>query len=280
MSEQQTQADAAVPIPASSPGAIAMTEQLQVAIDHAYAVFAPYASRFTAHVCMCNSCFTEADRDRLLKLPLRLIDGGLLDQYSWSAHGEDDDGLRSDDLRYLLPRYFELFALNDPKLHNSPECNLMQLGRTPYRLVWPAAEVVAIDRYFDVLLTACLANGTVDGGWKEMTGSRYRCALRTEEVIAMLIRAGADVGRLLETWYAAPDPGAALHMAHFRFALVNYGDEARLANPHLETDHVEQARAFGAFVTNADATRRIEKAFFQTTDPAAQQLLSDALHIA
>ncbi len=280
MAEQQVLADDTKATPAISPGAIAMTEQLRAAIDRAYAVFAPYASRFSARVCMCNVCFSGSDRDRLLKLPLRQIDGGLLDQYSWSAHGHDEDGPHSDDLRYLLPRYFELFALNDPKLHDAPECNLMQLGRTPYRSVWPAAEVVAIDHYFDALLIACLANQAVDGGWKGTGGSVYRCALRIDDVIAMLICAGADIMRLLRTWDMVPDPAAALHMAHLRFDLINHGDEARIANPHLERDHVAEAQAVGAFVTSTIATSRIEKAFFLTTDPAAQQLLSDALFLA
>lgn len=111
--------------------AIAMTPPLKAAIDQAYAVFAAYSKRFTAHVCTCPCCFIEADRARLLATPLRAIDGYLLDQYSWSAHGHDDDGPCSDDLRYLLPRYFELFACNDPALHDAPECNLIQLGGTP-----------------------------------------------------------------------------------------------------------------------------------------------------
>ena len=262
------------------PGDVAMTGPLQAAIDHAYVVFAPYAKRFTALVCQCNSCFSGEDRDLLLKLPLRKIDGPLLDQYSWSAHGQDDDGPRSDDLRYLLPRYFELFAQNDPKLHHTPECNLMQLGRTPYRSVWTHAEVEAIDRYFDALLTACLANEAVEGGWNGPAGSRYRCALKSDDVIAMLICAGADVARLLEIWRAAPDPAASLHMAHCRFDLSADSNGMRFDNPHLETNHREQARAFGAFVTSAEATNRIEQAFFLITDADAQQLLSDALFLA
>jgi hypothetical protein len=261
-------------------GAIVITERLQAAIDHAYVVFAPYAQRFTAHVCQCNSCFSVADRALLLKLPLREIDGPLLDQYSWSAHGEDDDGPRSDDLRYLMPRYFELFALNDPKLHDAPECNLMQLGRTAYRSVWPSAEVEAIDRYFDALLTACLANEAVEGGWSGYGGAGFRCALKSDAVVAMLICAGADVARLVEIWRAAPDPAASLHMAHCRFDLSTDDSSVWLANPHLERSYIEQARALGGFVTSAEATNRIEQAFFLTADPKAQQLLSEALFLA
>jgi hypothetical protein len=261
------------------PGDIALTAELEAAIAHAYEVFAPYGERFTAQVCRCASCFSEADRDRLLALPLRRIDGYLLDQYSWSAHGHDDDGPLSDDLRYLLPRYFELFALNDASLHNTPECNLTQLGHTGYRSTWPVAEVAAIDRYFDALLSACLTNDAVEGGWPGFSGSGYRCALQFDEVLVMLIRAGADVARLLAIWDAASGPAAALHIANQRFQLVTDGKGTRLHNEHLESDGRAAALLVGAFVTSPRATQRIEAAFFQTTDPAAQSLLSDALFL-
>jgi hypothetical protein len=266
--------------PSGKPGDIALTEELQTAIAHAYGVFAPYGARFTAQVCRCPVCFAEADRDRLLKLPPRQIDGYLLDQYSWSAHGHDNDGPLSDDLRYLLPRYFEMFALNDPALHNAPACNLTQLGRTAYRATWPRAEVAAIDGYFDTLLAACLANDAVEGGWKAASGSRYRCALRLNDVLGMLVRAGADVARLLAIWEAAPDPAAALHIANQRFMLVTDSRGTRLYNEQLEPDFVDAVLAIGAFVTSAKATSRIEAAFFQATDPAAQSLLSDALFLS
>jgi hypothetical protein len=262
------------------PGDIAMTEALRTAIASAYDVFTRYGERFTAQVCQCPCCFIEADRERLLKLPLREIDGYLLDQYSWPAHGHDDDGPLSDDLRYLLPRYFELFAMSDPKLHNSPECNLKQLGCTAWRKVWPATEIAAIDRYFDALLQACLATSDIEGGWSGRGGSGYHCALQIDDVVAMSIRAGGDVPRLLQIWDAAPDPAAALHLADLRFSLQTDERGTRLSNPHLDPDFVEAALAVGAFVTSPRSTSRIEAAFFNTTDPGAQSLLSDALFLA
>jgi hypothetical protein len=277
MTEYQNIVPAPSETPSGKPGDITLTEQLQSSIAHAYEVFAPYGARFTAQVCRCPVCFAEADRDRILKLPVRQIDGYLLDQYSWSAHGHDDDGPLSDDLRYLLPRYFELFALNDAALHNAPECNLTQLGRTAYRSVWPSAEVEAIDRYFNALLAACLANAAMEGGWAEYSGSRYRCALRLNDVLGMLVRAGADVARLLAIWDAAPDPAAALHIANQRFMLVTDDRGTRLHNEHLDPDFVDAAVAVGTFVASARSTERIEAAFFQTMDPAAQRLMSDAL---
>jgi hypothetical protein len=256
-----------------------MTQELEVAIAYAYDVFSPYSERFSATVCCCPSCFLEADRERLLKTPLREIDGHLLDQYSWSAHGQDDDGPRSDDLRYLLPRYFELIALNDPKLQNSSPSNLTQLGRTPWRTVWSAAEVAAIDGYFDALMRACLANGNVVDGWSGRSGSGYRCALQLDNILVMLVCAGADVARLLQVWDSAPDPAAALHIADFRFSLQTDERGTRFSDNYLEPDFEEAALAIGAFVCSPKATSRIEAAFFQTTDPGAQRLLSDSLFL-
>jgi hypothetical protein len=262
------------------PRDIEITEALRNAIANAYDVFARYSERFTAHVCQCPSCFIEADRARLLKLPLREIDGYLLEQYSWSAHGHDDDGPFSDDLRYLLPRYFELFATNDPKLHDAPECNLTQLGYTAWRTVWPTTEIAAIDRYFDALLQACLSNSAIEDGWSGRGGSGYHCALQIDDVVVMLIRAGGDVTRMLQAWDTAPDPAAALHLADLRFSLKTDERGTRLSNPHLDREGIDAALAVGAFVGSAESTARIEAAFFKTADPGAQSLLSDALFLA
>ncbi len=263
-----------------NPSDITMTETLRAAIAQAYEVFARYGERFTAQVCLCPCCFFEEDRERLLKLPLREIDGYLLEQYSWSAHGHDDDGPLSDDLRYLLPRYFELFAKNDPNLHDAPACNLTQLGRTAWRKIWPVAEVAAIETYFDALLQACLANSSIEGGWGGRGGSGYRCALQLEEVIVMMLLAGADVERLLAIWDAAPDPAAALHLADLRFSLRTDARGTWLGNAHLDREPIDAALAVGAFLGSQRATARIETAFFKTADPGAQHLLSDALFIS
>jgi hypothetical protein len=276
MDESVSNASDPVMTPLVKPGDIAMSNALRTAIANAYDVFAPYAERFTAQVCQCPCCFIEADRERLLKLPLREVDGYLLDQYSWSAHGHDDNGPLSADLRYLLPRYFELFALNDPKLHEAPECNLTQLGRTPWRTVWASAEVATIDSYFDALLQACLANCAIEGGWSGRGGSGYHCALQLGDVIVMLIRAGGDVARMLAILDSAPDLSAAMHLADMRFCIQTDARGTRLSNPHLDPEWIEAALAVGAFVASARSTARIEAAFFLTADPAAQSLLSDA----
>jgi hypothetical protein len=278
--ERDTTASDPPLVPSGKPGDIAMTEALRTSITNAYDVFGRYSERFTAQVCQCPCCFIEADRDRLLKLPLREIDGYLLEQYSWSAHGHDDDGPLSDDLRYLLPRYFELFAKNDPNLHDATECNLIQLGDTAWRAVWPATEIAAIDRYFDALFQAFLANSDIEGGWSGRGGSGYHCALQIDDVVVMLIRAGGDVTRLLRIWDAAPDPAAALHLANLRFSLQTDERGTRLSNHHLGPELVEAALAVGTFVTSPLSTSRIETAFFNTTDPAAQNQLSDALFLA
>jgi hypothetical protein len=261
-------------------GSVVNSGELQAAIVKAYDIFAPYRDRFTATVCTCPACFIEADRERLLATPLQEIDGFLLDQYSWSAHDHDDDGPRSDDLRYLLPRYFELIAQNDRRLHNALECTLMQLGRTPYRTAWKAPEVEAIDRYFDALLAACLANDLVEGGWAKYSGSGFRCVARLDEVLGMMICAGADVARLLTVWDAAQEPAAALHIANLRFSLATDERGTRLHSFHLDPEHAEAALAVGAYLSSPQATARIEATFFRTTDPDAQTLMSDALFLA
>ena len=123
-------------------------------------------------------------------------------------------------------------------------------------------EVAAIDSYFDALLMACLANTAVEAGWPGYSTSGFRCALSVDDVLGMMIRAGADVQRLLAVWEAAPDHGAALHIANLRFTLATDGRGTRLHNHHLESDFAEAALAVGAFLSSPTSTARIEAAFF------------------
>ncbi len=149
----------------------------------------------------------------------------------------------------------------------------------PYRTAWPTQEVAAIDSFNEALLRACLANGGVEGGWSMRGGAGYHCSLRIDGVITMLMRAGWDAARILDVWNTAPDPSAALHLAELRFRLQTDARGTRLDNPHLAGEYAQAAYAIGAFATSARATLRIEAAFFETEDPAAQTLLSDALFL-
>jgi hypothetical protein len=266
-----------------SASAIPMTDGLQMAIAAAYELFAHYRYRFRATVCHCDVCVSDENHEKLLKTPLRQIDGALLNEYSWSAHGVDAEhekasGPISDDLRYLLPRYFELIATNDLATHDTLEHCLSRLGQTPYRQHWPKAEVEAIDGFFDALLRACLSNTAIGPLMGGLNPPAYSCALAIEDYLIMMVIAGGDLARLLNVWDQSPGHPAALHMASMRRNVTYDGAIPHIHSPFLESkEYKKAAEAIGVFLMRPVVTGQIERAFFATHDPHEQQLLSGAL---
>jgi hypothetical protein len=83
------------------------------AVARSYDVFGKYAPGDKLVACYCNVCMAPETEALLRTTPLREISSKLLAEYTNSAHGYEQ-GQIANDLRYLLPRYFELLALNDP----------------------------------------------------------------------------------------------------------------------------------------------------------------------
>jgi hypothetical protein len=86
-----------------------------------------------------------------LKTPLREIPTDVLAEYTNSAHGWDD-GPVAREMRYFLPRYFELLARNDPPDMMGIDICLRRLGYAGWRGKWPDAEAGVVDRFFDDFL--------------------------------------------------------------------------------------------------------------------------------
>ena len=90
-----------------------MHPELHAVVEDAYEVFGEYRVRHLLSVCHCNSCMSVEHERELLKTPLREVPAGLLAEYTGSAHSWDD-GPVACEMRYFLPRYFDLIAQNDP----------------------------------------------------------------------------------------------------------------------------------------------------------------------
>jgi hypothetical protein len=86
-----------------------MAPELQRAIDDAYRVFARYDLGGGIEVCHCPVCVAPEFERALNTTPLRDMSRELLAEYTASAHGWGSDKT-ANDLRYLLPRYFDLIA--------------------------------------------------------------------------------------------------------------------------------------------------------------------------
>ena len=242
---------------------------LHAVIEEAYWVFSGYRPQKTLNVCHCDVCIDAESERALLATPLRQISSKLLSRYTDAVSAGTDD-VRFDELRYFLPRYLELIAANDPPDDMGYNICLRRLQEAIWRTAWPAEQVAVIERFFDAYLASSLTNVELcqwPAGW----------ALRFPlgDVLTMIATAGGDIERVLRIWEAAPDPGAALHMAALRSDLTG-GPEWRLNDAHLSPDFRAAARAIGAFLTREDVDARLETVFFSLEDERHQKIVSDA----
>jgi hypothetical protein len=247
-----------------------MTPELADIIQEAYRVFAPYRPHETLTVCHCNSCMRVEEERLLLRTPLRKIPANLLAEYTNSAH-DWNDGPVAREMRYFLPRYFELIAANDPPDTMGIDICLRRLGRSGWREKWPVAEEHLIDRIFDAIVAASICRIDLvrwPAGW--------RLDFDLADVLTMIVTAGGDIERVLAVWDAAGDPQAAIHMAALRADVLSTAARTCLHSTYLD-HHQAAADAIGAFLMRPEVDRRLEAAFFTVADERLQKLLSDAM---
>ena len=248
-----------------------MSADLHAVVEEAYAVFSPYRPVGRLTVCNCNVCMAVETEQELVRAPLREVPSALLAEYTSSAHGYDDGDIATE-LRYFLPRYFELIAANDPPDHIGLAQCLRRLGEASYRTKWPAREAEVIDRFFDAFLVASTVQVDVEewpAGWRPV--------FDITDAVAMALTAGADVERLIRALESAPDPGAAVHFASLRSRVRQVGSVPLFGSVYLEEDRYKEiAERLGSWLIGAPIRARIEAAFFMVEDPHLQGFLSNA----
>ncbi|CAN7458094.1 hypothetical protein LJR220_004129 [Bradyrhizobium sp. LjRoot220] len=248
-----------------------MPSELAVAIEEAYRVFGAYRLGHDLIACHCRCCMTEEEERQLVKTPLRSIPADLLAEYTNSAHDYDDDRVARE-LRYFLPRYFELIAAHDYPDHIGLDICLRRLGQADYRNKWPRAEVESIDRFFDAFLNDGLTR-------LDLAPVGYRPAFNIKNIVTLVVTAGGDIDRLLHSWAAAEDPAAAIHIAALREDVLEERHKTYLYSAYLES-HEDAAKTVGAWLLQPDLTARIEAAFFAVSDPRLQMILSNGMRTA
>lgn len=247
-----------------------MTPDLKAVVDEAYRVFGHYELHDTLTACHCNVCMSVVHARALIKTPLRDIPASLLAEYTNSAHTWDE-GPVAREMRYFLPRYFELIATNDPPDNMGLDICLRRLGYADWRKKWPHDEVEILERFFDALLLASLPRLELvhwPVGW--------RLGFDMTDVLTCIITAGGDIDRALAVWDRAPDPEAVIHMASLREDVLQTHARTCLHSAYLDC-HKEEADRIGAFLMRPEVDDRIEAAFFAVTDARLQRILSDAM---
>ena len=249
-----------------------MTPELAAAVENAYREFARYRLRGAIAVCNCNVCVSAEDERALCTVPLRQMPSRLLAEYTHSAHGCDDRV--ADELRYFLPRYFELIANGDPPTNTGIEMCLGRLHDAAYRANWPASEVAAVDTFLAALLRGLLGEAPdIDP-----TGLPAFGADVVEDMLCMAAHAGGDIAALLGIWEAARGRAATLYVANvvskadWRKQRLENGFWTMSTRPHAESD----MRDVLAWLLRSETRERLEDACLAEQDEAAAALLSHA----
>lgn len=173
--------------------------ELDAAVQDLYAVFGGYpAPAFPLDVCLACCVDGQVERE-LRELPLRSLTARHFYQYNGSAKGTVQP---VGELKYLLPRLFELLA-QGAELHHSTELYLDRLGRCDPQVFSPV-ERAAIDRFALAHFRAGLAQ------WP----SSLKTLFMGETAFSILLMwdiGGVDVSPLLVHWLADASDAATLH---------------------------------------------------------------------
>ena len=234
-----------------------MCPQLRAVVEDAYDVFGDYRIRHSLSVCHCNSCMSVEHERELLKTRRRDIPASLLAEYTGSAHGWDD-GPVACEMRHLLPRYFELIALNDPPDTCGIDICLRRLAQADWRTKWPDQECQIIARFFDELMRASLERLELvhwPVGW--------RLEFDLADVLTLVVTAHGDLERVLKVWDDAADPAAAIHMAALRSDVIYQTSRTYFHSAYLD-EYRDAAEKIGAFLARREIVPRIETAFFRS----------------
>lgn len=223
-------------------------DRLKTAIADAYQRFSAYSLDEPLVYCSCPACMQPDTAIALQTTPLRQIHAGLLSEYTNSAHAYDTE-LVEPQLKYFLPRYFDLIAAGDPPCYLGLETCLTRLDG--YRDTWPQIEIKTIDEFFNAYLAASIANIRL---------IKWHHGLRLEfeigDLLSMIILAGGSIDEALQTFECSPDPAAALHMASLRAEISWANGVPYYSNAHLQ-EKKQAAIRIGTWIRQDQITRRI-----------------------
>jgi hypothetical protein len=138
-----------------------MDQGVKAAVFEAYRVFSRYSFGASGPT-SCDPGILGPLEERLLRMtPLQEIPPELLAAHA-ACLTATIEGTAADDFRALLPRYFELIAVDHGPVKGWKREALRGLARSDYRTQWPAEEAAAVDRLLTVLLDAAEARGAAD----------------------------------------------------------------------------------------------------------------------
>jgi hypothetical protein len=245
-----------------------VTPELQEVVDRSYRVFGRYRLNGNVVVCTCPVCVSDNDARLLAVTPLHDVAAPLLGEYTQSAHG-----LVEDEMRYFLPRYFELLASGEDPSPIGIEVCLARLGEADYRGRWPNDEVEVIDAFF-----AALFRSWLDAPARCHMGRVVLLrGLDIEELLCMVAYAGGDLAPLLRVWDATAGRLADLRLA----AVISHAWSGALGNAFWDIAHRPELEAPMRLVFDwlrrAEIFERLDAALTHSEEPLERKLFESAI---
>lgn len=248
-----------------------MTPELENAVANARRVFSRYSLNGRIIVCNCPCCVAPETERLLINTPLAELSSSLLAEYTNSAHGWDDK--IAEDLRYFLPRYFELIALGDIPCQLDLEICLRRLSNAAWHEEWPAVEAKTIDDFFAAMLRARLGNTDLPAGHH-----LFHSGEDAEAVLCLAANAGGDMRQLLKVWDEDLSRTANVRLARmivsadWRTRELSNGCWIADYRPHPEL----AMKQVIAWVLRTEIWERLEAACLTETDEMTAELFSKA----
>lgn len=248
-----------------------MTPELENAVADAKRVFARYSLNGRIVVCNFSSCVAPEVERELIRTPLHELSSSVLAEYTNSAHSWDERV--AEDLRYFLPRYFELIARDDIPSQLDIEMCLARLANAAWHDEWPDAESKAIDGFFVAMLRSRLGNADLPSGYH-----LFQSGEGAEAVLCLAANAGGDMQQLLKVWDEDRSRTANVRLAR---VIVSADWRARqLSNTWWFSDYrplAEQAmKQVIAWLLRTETWERLEAACLKESDDMTAELFSQA----
>jgi hypothetical protein len=230
---------------------------LKAAVEEAYRVFKAEApERWSGD----DIGVGKEDWERLSTVPLREL------TRSDTYHFLTETGVfNRHEVRYMLPRILDLLAAGEEPHAAGDECSLSCLANAGYPEQWTAPERAAIDAFFFAMLDACLED---EEFWERWSLDTLLCVAGC---------ANADVGALLARADRAEDQRLARAVAHDIDWVGGLYPAGGLVNAFWQSARPEHAAAVDAWYRHPELLARVERAFFDESDPDWQKRISDAV---
>lgn len=153
-----------------------------------YEAFSRYRLNPPLDVCRCDACVSPETERALLTTPLKQISPELLSEFTNSAKTPGSET----EMKYFLPRYFELLFEGKSVSSIALECSLNRLGYFDWKL-WPTKERELVEAALKALVEAASLPG-------------FPIAIDDfESLLVMIARAGGKPSQILRELIQAGD---------------------------------------------------------------------------